>query len=69
MARMQAKMLEGSEHVGRRFADEARAIHLGEAEARSIHGQATIAEARALSEEGVAVAPLPLPVTPPETVN
>ena len=69
LARAQAKALEGSEHVGARFADEARAIHLGEAEARSIHGQATRAEAQALAEEGVPVAPLPLPVRPPEAQN
>ena len=65
LAQAQAKALEGSEHVGRRFAAEARAIHEGEAEARTIHGQATIAEARALAADGVPVAPLPLPVPPP----
>lgn len=69
LAHAQAKVLEGSEHVGARFADEARAIHLGEAAARSIHGQATRAEAQALAEEGVPVAPLPLPVRPPELKN
>lgn len=62
LAAAQARMLAGSEHVGRRFAAEARAIHDGEAEARPIHGQATIAEARALAADGVPVAPLPLPV-------
>ena len=41
MAAAQKQMLEKSEHVGDRFADEARAIHLGEAEARAIHGRAT----------------------------
>ena len=69
MARMQAKLLEGSEHVGRRFADEARAMHLGEADVRTIHGQATPAEAQALADEGVPIAPLPLPVRPPEVEN
>ena len=66
LARAQAKMLEGSEHVGPRFAAEARAIHDGDAPERQIHGQATRAEAKALIEEGVAVMPLPLPVVPPE---
>ena len=59
---MQAKMLAGSEDVGPRFAEEARAIHAGEAEDRQIHGRATPDEARKLIEEGVPVAPLPLPV-------
>jgi hypothetical protein len=62
-------MLETSEHVGPRFADEARAIHLGETEARAIHGQATPAQADALREEGIPVAPLPFPVISPEEEN
>ena len=41
MATAQKKMLAKSEHVGDRFPDEARAIHLGEAEARAIHGRAS----------------------------
>ena len=69
MADAQKKMLETSEHVGPRFADEARAIHLGEAEARAIHGQATPAQADELREEGVPVAPLPFPVIPPDETN
>lgn len=69
MAQLQAKMLEKSQWVGRRFADEARAIHLGETEHRPIHGEATPAEASALADEGIEVMPLPLPVTPPEQSN
>lgn len=61
-AAIQRRMLENSESVGARFAEEARAIHLGEAEARPIHGRATRAEAESLIEEGVPVAPLPFPV-------
>lgn len=66
LAQAQAKALEGSEHVGTRFADEARAIHDGDAEERPIHGQATREEAKALIEDGIPVAPLPLPILPPE---
>jgi len=69
MADAQRKMLESSEHVGPRFADEARAIHLGEAEARAIHGQATPGQADELRDEGIPVAPLPFPVVPPEDEN
>lgn len=69
LATAQRKALAGSEHVGTRFAAEARAIHLGDAEARSIHGQATASDARALADEGVRVAPLPLPFVPPELEN
>lgn len=49
-----------SEHVGERFAEEARKIHYGEAEGRSIHGQASLDEARALIDEGIEVAPIPM---------
>jgi hypothetical protein len=69
LAQAQSKALEGSEHVGPRFAEEARAIHDGDAEQRPIHGQATREEARALMEEGVQVAPLPLPIVPPEVTH
>jgi len=69
LADMQAKALEGSKWVGSGFADKARAMHLGEAPHVPIHGQASVAEAQALIEEGVPVAPLPLPVVPPEACN
>ena len=62
MAAMQKKLLEKSDNVGDRFSDEARAIHLGEAEARAIHGRATRADAEGLLEEGIPVSPLPFPV-------
>ncbi|MFQ5958713.1 MAG: DUF1178 family protein [Alphaproteobacteria bacterium] len=39
--------------VGRRFPEEARKIHYGEAGKRNIYGQATIEEAEELEEEGI----------------
>ena len=69
LAAAQARALEGSQWVGTGFADKARAMHLGEAPAAPIHGQTSAAEAKALIEEGVPVAPLPLPVVPPEACN
>ena len=69
MARAQKQLLEKSEHVGDRFPDEARAIHLGEAEARAIHGRASPADADSLRDEGVPIAPLPFPVTDPKEEN
>ena len=65
----QSKILEKSQWVGRAFADRARAMHAGEEEAAPIHGQSTPAEARALIEEGVEIAPLLVPVVPPEALN
>ncbi|MGL5839615.1 MAG: DUF1178 family protein [Sphingorhabdus sp.] len=69
LAQMQAKMLEKSEWVGDRFANEARAIYYGDAPGRIIHGHATINDARDLHEEGVSVAPLPLPFILPDAKN
>ena len=69
LAYAQAEMLKDSRWVGDRFADTARAMHSGEIEHEIVHGNATAAEAKALVEEGVPVAPLPLPVVPPGQVN
>ncbi|MDT9597846.1 DUF1178 family protein [Sphingosinicella rhizophila] len=69
MAKAQKKMLESSHFVGDRFADEARAIHIGDAEARAIHGKATRDEADSLIQEGIPVAPLPFPVVEPSEEN
>ena len=69
MAAAQKKMLEGSHYVGDGVADEARAIHLGEAEARSIHGRATREQGESLRDEGIKVAPLPFPVAEPGREN
>jgi hypothetical protein len=69
LANAQAEMLRKSEWVGDRFAETARAMHLGEIAETAVHGQATRDEARALVEDGVPIAPLPLPVIPPNQVN
>ena len=69
LAEVQTRMLEGSDYVGSNFADEARSMHLGEQDARPIHGQTTVEEAKALLEEGIPVSPLPLPVRPPRQEN
>lgn len=69
LAAAQAKMLDGSDYVGDRFAAEARAIHEGERPDRLIHGRATVQEAQELHADGIPVAPLPLPVRPPGTDN
>jgi len=69
LAALQAAVLKNSEWVGDRFAEEARSMHLGETDPRPVHGNATAAEAKSLIDEGVPVAPLPLPVVPPGQVN
>lgn len=69
LAKAQAKALEGSEYVGTGFADRARAMHLGDEATAPIHGPASIEQAKALVDDGIAVAPLPLPVVPPQARN
>lgn len=69
LATLQKTMLETSDFVGDRFPDEARAIHLGEAEARAIHGRATPDDAKSLADEGIPVTPLPFPVREPGGEN
>jgi hypothetical protein len=57
---MREHVTKNAENVGERFADEARKMHYGEAETRSIFGEANPSEARALIEEGIEVHPLPI---------
>lgn len=51
------EVLEKTENVGERFAEEARRIHYNEAPARSIRGVTTPEDAQALVEEGIDVMP------------
>lgn len=69
LAAMQSEALKSSRWVGDSFAEDARAMHYGERDVESIHGQATLTEAKELAEEGIAVAPLPFPVAPPDQAN
>lgn len=59
LAAMRRQIEQNSDYVGLNFAAEARAIHDGEVEARSIWGEARADEARRLIEDGIPVAPLP----------
>lgn len=69
LAVMQAEALKSSRFVGDSFAEDARAMHYGERDAETIHGRASVEQAKELIEEGIALTPLPFPVTPPEQAN
>jgi hypothetical protein len=69
LAKAQGEALKNSTWVGDKFAEETRKMHYGERDEAPIHGQASLAEAKALIEEGVPVAPLPFPVAPPDKLN
>lgn len=47
------------DNVGSRFPEEARKMHYGEAEKRSIYGEASERQAEALREEGIEFARIP----------
>ncbi|TDQ78837.1 hypothetical protein A8950_3298 [Dongia mobilis] len=59
LAEMRRKVEENCDYVGERFADEARKIHYGEAQARGIYGEASDEQHRELAEEGIEVARVP----------
>lgn len=59
LRKLREHVTENAEYVGPRFAEEARKIHHEETEARGIFGEATIAEAKDLLEDGIDVCPLP----------
>jgi len=61
-----AELLNNTQDVGPRFAEEARRIHYGESEAKAIRGQTTPQEREALADEGIEVFTLPVGI-PPKT--
>ena len=62
-------VINTTEDVGDRFANQARAMHYGDIETRGIRGQATQREARDLIEEGIEVMALPVPAALKETLQ
>ena len=47
------------DHVGPKFAEEARKIHYGEVDPRGIYGEATTEESHELAEEGIEFGRIP----------
>ena len=62
-------LVSNTEDVGKRFADEVRRMHYGDAEPRSVRGQTSTREALELLDEGIDVMPLPLPAILKETLQ
>ncbi|MGL4541853.1 MAG: DUF1178 family protein [Polymorphobacter sp.] len=59
LAQVQREVEANADYVGADFASEARALHDGEAPMRAIYGEASLADAAALVDDGIAVSPLP----------
>ena len=63
---MRQKIVKDCRDVGDNFAEEARKIHYGEAEAEGIYGQATQEERESLKDEGIEIFDMPWV---PSTIN
>jgi hypothetical protein len=53
-------LTKNADYVGQKFPEEARKMHYGEIEHRSIYGEATSDQAKELHEEGIEFHPLPV---------
>ena len=53
-------LTKNADNVGRKFPEEARKMHYGETEHRSIYGEASPEEAKEMHEEGIEFHPLPV---------
>lgn len=57
---LREQLTRNAENVGRKFPEEARKMHYGEIEHRSIYGEASPDDAKALHDEGIEFHPLPM---------
>ncbi len=53
-------LTKNADNVGKKFSEEARKMHYGEIEHRSIYGEASPEEAKELHDEGIEFHPLPI---------
>jgi hypothetical protein len=53
------QLVKNADYVGPQFAEEARKMHYGEIEHRSIYGEASPEEAASLLDDGIEFQPLP----------
>ena len=53
-------VVKNADYVGQKFPEEARKMHYGDIEHRSIYGEASTADAAELIEEGIELHPLPI---------
>lgn len=59
LQKLRAEVERNCDYVGPGFADEARRIHRGESDKRSIYGESTPEQAEALADEGISVDRIP----------
>ncbi len=59
LVKVRTEIEKNCEHVGDKFAEEARKIHYGESDKRGIYGETSDNEAEELAEEGIEFGRLP----------
>src|SRR5262245_4478493 len=59
LLKLREQVEKNCEHVGDKFAEEARKIHYGESDKRGIYGETSDEEAEELAEEGIEFGRLP----------
>jgi hypothetical protein len=59
LTELRTQIEKTADYVGPEFAEEARAIHYGEKEARPIYGESSDEQAKELAEEGIEFARIP----------
>ena len=59
LRQLRQKIIKECRDVGNNFAEEARKIHYGEAEAEGIYGQTTQDERESLKDEGIDIFDMP----------
>jgi hypothetical protein len=59
LLKVREQVEKNCEHVGDKFAEEARKIHYGESDKRGIYGETSPEQAEALADEGIEVSRIP----------
>jgi hypothetical protein len=57
---LRTHLTQNADNVGQKFPEEARKMHYGEIQHRSIYGEASPKDAKDLAEEGIEFHPLPI---------
>jgi hypothetical protein len=60
LTELRAHLTKNADYVGQKFPDEARKMHYGDIDHRSIYGEASPQDAKELHEEGIEFHPLPV---------
>ena len=60
LTELRQHLTKNADYVGQKFPEEARKMHYGDIDHRSIYGEASPQDAKALHDEGIEFHPLPV---------